>query len=328
VVAYRFEQRYEQVEEQESWLAEPSLDPERFFRLYYSLFLKARMVMTPGDTTAYNQAGFLPFMLKLHNIDDLGICSKFYARLPTTDVVFTDVGRYAPLTDKRAMHASDAYLLYREPKYVIVPTVMLRSANQDRVPETLIYDYYRLLFVDAADKNAVYVRTTESVREFKTGPTRFLENLAHVSRVKRAVINGRTLDPEAHGPELPYLREQTARFTVHGAYHADLQIADGDEDVHEIHMDEIWASEPITVGVTLRSADGHVVFTKRFDIEARQLGDYRRTLPDGMEAASLSLEIIGPAATDTRVRLGDVRLQGQSDELAAYLDQTLQFPVP
>jgi hypothetical protein len=328
VVAYRFEQYYEQSEQQESWLVQPSLDPARFFRLYYALFLQARTIITPGDTSSYNQAGFIPFMLKLNNIDDLGICSKFYAKLPTTDVLFTDVGRYSPLTDKRAMRAGEAYLLYREPKYVIVPTVMLRSTNDGRVPETLIYDYYRLLFVDATDKNAVYVRTPQSVAEFQMNSKRFLENLAHVSNLKSAVINGQRLDAKALGPELPFLRDQTARFTINGTYRAQFQISDENETVREIHVNELWASQPITVDISLREADGDVVFQKRFDMPARELGEYRTTLPDGTEAASMAVEINAPAAEDTRIRLGDVRLQGQSDELAAYLNRMLRFPGP
>jgi hypothetical protein len=328
VVAYRFERHYEEVESQTSWLTNPSLDPGRFFQLYYPLLLQARTMMDPGDVTAFNQAGFLPFMLKLHNIDDLGICSKFYAKLPTTDVMFTDVGRYAPLTDKRAMRASDAYLLYREPEYVIVPTVMLRSANDDRVPETLLADSYKLAFVDSADRHAVYQRTSKSVQRFKTEPKWFLENLAHVSHVKQATINGRRLSPDAEGPELPYLREQTARFTVKGRYRAEVQIGDRDQSVREIHVDELWASEPVTVGITLRSADGDTVFRDQFDMQARQLGDYRMALPDGSEAASFALEIVGQPGEETRVRVGDLRLQGQSPELAAYLERMLQFPAP
>jgi hypothetical protein len=328
VVAYQFERRYEDIEEQQSWLASPSTDPARFFQLFYPLLMQARTVMDPGDTTAYNQAGFLPFMLKLRNIDDLGICSKFYAKLPTTDVTFTDVGRYAPLTDRRAMRASDAYLLYREPEFVIVPTVMLRSANQDRVPQTLLAGAYELSFIDAADKNAVYKRTTKSIQRFKQEPTWFLENLAHVSHVMQAKVNGRTLDPDAEGPALPYLREQTARFTVRGAYRAEVQIADRDRPIREIHVNELWASQPVTVGITLRSADGDTVFREEFDLESRQLGDYRAALPDGSQAASFALEITAPPGEDTRVRVGDVRVQGQSPELAAYLERVLQFPAP
>src|SRR5262249_38307510 len=219
-------------------------------------------------------------------------------------------------------------LLYREPEFVIVPTVMLRSANENRVPDTLLADAYRLLFVDAADRNAVYERTKKSLAKFKTQPTGFLENLAHVSHVKRATINDQTVRPEAEGPELPYLREQTARLTVRGAYHAEVQIADDDHPVREIHVEELWASQPVTVGITLRSADGDTVFHEQFPMEARQLADYRAALPAGSEAASIDLEIIAPPGEETRVRVGDLRLQGQSPELAAYLDRVLQFPAP
>jgi hypothetical protein len=328
VVAYQFERRYEDIEEQQSWLASPSMDPARFFQLYYPLLLQARTVMDPGDTTAYNQAGFLPFMLKLHNIDDLGICSKFYAKLPTTDVTFTDVGRYAPLTDRRAMRASDAYLLYREPEFLIVPTVMLRSANHDLVPDALLDGAYQLSFIDAVDKNAVYKRTLKSVQRFKREPTWFLENLAHVSHVTRARINGQTVDPDDEGPALPYLREQTARFTVHGAYRAEVQIAEQNRTVREIHVNELWASQAVTVGITLRSTEGDTVFQEQFDLQPRQLGDYRAALPDGSQAASFAIEITAPPGEDTRVRVGDVRVQGQSPELAAYLERMLQFPAP
>ena len=63
-------------------------------------------------------------------------------------------------------------------------------------------------------------------------------------------------------------------------------------------------------------------------MQARQLGDYRMALPDGSEAASFALEIVGQPGEETRVRVGDVRLQGQSPELAAYLERMLQFPAP
>ncbi len=68
-------------------------------------------------------------MLDLDNVDDLGICSRFYAELPTTDVWFTEVGRYAPLTDRRSLRATDAYLLYRDVPFVMVRDDLIRNAN-------------------------------------------------------------------------------------------------------------------------------------------------------------------------------------------------------
>jgi hypothetical protein len=107
-VAYGFERSYERAEGRQSWLAAPGFDPARYFAPYYEIYLAARPHVGRGDTIAYNQAGFVPFMLGARNIDDLGICTKFYAKLPTTDIVFTEAGRYSPLTGAAARRASDA----------------------------------------------------------------------------------------------------------------------------------------------------------------------------------------------------------------------------
>ena len=56
---------------------------------YYDLINTSRPLIRPGERIAYNQAGLLPYLLDAENIDDLGICSKFVAGLPTTDVYYT-----------------------------------------------------------------------------------------------------------------------------------------------------------------------------------------------------------------------------------------------
>ena len=78
----------------------------------------------------------------MENIDDLGICSSFVAGLPTTDVYFTGVGRYSPLTDQPILRAAHAYLLYQDVQFVIARADLLWRANGDRWPDTLLDGYF------------------------------------------------------------------------------------------------------------------------------------------------------------------------------------------
>jgi hypothetical protein len=102
-------------------LTAPSLDAARFFAPYYQIYLEARKYAEAGDTIAYNQPGFVPFMLGACNIDDLGIVTKCYAKLPTTDMVFTEVGRHSPLTGRPVLTASETYTLSRAPRLLPRP---------------------------------------------------------------------------------------------------------------------------------------------------------------------------------------------------------------
>jgi hypothetical protein len=104
---------------------------------YYDLVVASRQVIHPGDRIAYNQAGLLPYLLDAENIDDLGICSRFVAALPTTDLYFTAVGRYSPLTNQPVLRAPHAYLLYQNVQFLIARIDLLLKAN-GHVPDTLL----------------------------------------------------------------------------------------------------------------------------------------------------------------------------------------------
>ena len=110
-VAARFFQTYARLHHTESWLLHPTLDPHLHFARYYALLEQSRPLMRRGERTAYDQAGFVPFMLDLDNIDNLGLCSRFFADVPTTDVYMTEVGRFEPPTNRPVHRAGEAYLL-------------------------------------------------------------------------------------------------------------------------------------------------------------------------------------------------------------------------
>ena len=136
VRAEAFERSYETTQNA-SWLRHPSLDTRHFFKGYDDVLAVAAEYVPPRTLIAYNQAGFVPFMLDLHNIDNLGVATKFYAELPSTDVVFTEVGRYTTLTNTRSIRATDAYLLDPDVPFLFA------GYNSGLAPPELIDGYYR-----------------------------------------------------------------------------------------------------------------------------------------------------------------------------------------
>jgi hypothetical protein len=174
-VAYGFQQTYSaQVEHKPSGYAGHLLDPARHFNPFFEMVEEARKYVAPGGLIAYNQAGFVPFMLDADNIDDLGICSRFYARLPTTDVFFTEVGRYSPLTDAPAVGAAGAYLLYQQPALIVARQDLLKSSNNGRVPDTLLAGSYRLAETTKSETDATYIRTAVPIDAYRSSPEWFL----------------------------------------------------------------------------------------------------------------------------------------------------------
>jgi hypothetical protein len=325
-VASAFFDGYARIEKNPSWLAQPTLDGRRHFARYYSL--AAAGVLRPGDRTAYDQAGFVPFVLGLDNIDSLGLCSRFFAELPTTDVFMTEVGRYEPPTNKPVHTAGEAYILYRDPAWVIYPTDLLRHSNNDAIPDALFGEFYRLAFIDAARRNAVYARTGQSVSPFKTEPRRFLENLAHVTHVTHAAVNGVAMPPDAVGPAFPWLRGRLGRVTVAPRYTAQVVFANADEAVYELYAELIAPSDAMTFSVTLVNGGGIHVHRESIELERTTLRRLYVVLPAAVRAQRVLVEAVTRTGQTGRLSIGDLRVQGQTPALADYIQRTLSFPAP
>jgi hypothetical protein len=326
-VATAFFHSYVRIEKKESWLTHPGFDARRHFARYYSLADRGG-VLRPGDRTAYNQAGFVPFVLDLDNIDSLGLCSRFFAELPTTDVFMTEVGRYEPPTNKPVHRAGEAYLLYREPAWVIYPDDLVRHANGDRIPAALFGGYYRLAFIDAARRNVVYRRTDQSVEPFKTEPRRFVENLAHVTHIKRVTVNGAPIGERSVGPALPWLREGVDRVTVAPRYIADVVFADEDEAVYELYVDLLAANAPLTLSLTLVDHAGATVHRATVHVERNRTRGFYAVLPAPVHARRVLMEAATQTGETARLTIGDLRVQGQTRSLAEYITRVLRFPAP
>jgi hypothetical protein len=325
-VAIQAAKAYDRLEYRQSWWSEPSFDPQRYFGPYMQVYNSVRGLIKPGALIAYNQAGFVPYMLDVDNIDDLGICSRFIARMPTTDVIFTEAGRYSPLTNATALRAANAYLLYHAPEYVIAPLDNLRAANRGDVPERILRNHYVKLFIVPSAPAVVYARSPEPIAEFQSSPHVFLENIAHPSRVQSA--SGQAVIPSGeYLGRLSFLAGRALDDTFSDHIRYDVEFGKTNEPTYELHIERIWARTDVTVVLTLCAADGRVVRRETRDV----VGDWPQRIrlfwPEGPGAARLTLELYAKGASTTRVILRDLRVQGQPVALARYVGQ-LSFPPP
>ena len=308
------------------WWTSPGKGQRVWLAPYGDLVAAARKLIQPGETIAYNQAGLVPFLLDAENIDDLGICSSFEARLPTTDVYFTEVGRYAPITNAPLVNAVDAYLLYRNVRLLISRTDLLTSANRGRVPETVLDGYFRLQSIDASGENAIYIRTDKRADEYQRDPSTFQEDLIHTSRIQRADVDGRVLPDNQIGPALPFLRWQTGRVAVHGTTRISLHFASRDEHATTLYVGALSASAPVDLTFSLFSQSGGLVATEEVKADTGPAMVLRQ-LPAGVRGRILVIDIRS-AQPDATVTFDDLRLNGQSAALEAYVKRTLTFPAP
>jgi hypothetical protein len=316
VCAHAFLHDYEDLQAP-SWWRRPSLESRRFFSGYSEVLEVAGQYIQPRTLVAYPQAGFVPFMLDLQNIDFLGLCSKFYAELPSTDVYFTEVGRYFPLTESPSIRAYEAYLLYRDVPFV------LASFNSGMAPPQIIDGYYRKIATIRGE--GVYARTSRSTAAYRSDPSLFFENLAHVSSLREVRINGRPLEGAAIKARLPFLRDERGWAQLeHGAFVLDAQLADVDATAYRIDLNGIVAAKPVSIVVELISSTGSRHLTT-FKTSGGSTAQRLSQRVDGAPVTHLHLTISGD---DTEVWLKDLRIQGQSLALAHYIRQSLEFVPP
>ena len=324
--ALRFVTAYTKAEAVPSFLARPSRDLHIFFWPYYGLYETARTLIPPAASVADNQAGFVPFMLDVNNIDDLGICSRFYAELPGTDGYFTEVGRYAPLTDRPTVRVQQAYLLYRDARFILARTDILRRANGGRIRPTCSAATIDLVATDAYRQNAIYRRSDRPTGPFASDPASFTENLAHISYLHRAIVDGAAVAPGDYADRLPFLHDDASEFHFTGRYVLDLQLARTDESVREITVRDVRTSHPSVLRIRLSSLTGRLVNESTFALGADRPQGVAIELPPGTKAGRLVFELSADDEPDVRGRIDDLRVSGQTPALAAYVAAHLPFP--
>lgn len=323
--ARAFAREYVALQGRPIWWAAPRQGPSVWLAPYGDLIPTAERAIARGERIAYNQAGLLPFVLDADNVDDLRICSKFEAALPTTDVYFTEVGRYSPLTDAPVLTAAHAYLLYRDVRMLLSRTDLLTNANNGRIPEELLGGYFRRIAIDPAGENALYGRTEKDASAYRRDPRLFRENLAHTSRLRRVDVDGRELPDSEIGPAFPFLRWQTGHVHVRDRTRIDIWFADRDEDVYTVYAGALSArGGAVAVTFTLFDADGRAVAH-----ETAQPDDSPAPLitPFQTPVRAQMLSISAYAADgDADLVISDLRVDGQSAALRDYVRRTLTFP--
>lgn len=293
------------------WWQERSLEPSRYFAPYYPMYEDAQGRIAAGAVTINNQAGFLPFMLGLDNIDDLGITSRFFATLPTPDVIFTDVGRYYPLSARPPLRAGEAYLAYRDAAHLVIWRHMIANANGGRVPPVLLGGQYRLAF--ESDFQVVYDRAQPPA---SLGPDEFLESLTHPATVRLAARQGVTIPRGRLQQELPFLTGDTHREALDSPLTYEFHLPAG--KVHGIWIDRLAATVDTGVTLTIRGATGATLFREEVPLASASPVHYHRTFEVPIDGAIVVVSTsgsMGPTGGAPTLEISDLRVLGQTPRL-------------
>jgi hypothetical protein len=303
------------------WLS-PRAGESAWLGRYYELLAAARPIIHRGDRISFNQAGVVPYVLDAENIDDLGICSDFIAKLPTTDVYYTGVGRYSPLTNDPVIRTAHAYVLYRDAQFLIAPLDLVLKANHDRVPDFVLDGAYQLADAGPLATNVIYRRTAKSLDRFARDPDAFTENVAHASRVVRVGIDGQPPTPSTRDPGLRFLRELKLAEPFSNARTYDITFAERDEHVMTVYVRAVGSRVPGTATIALHDTAGREVYRRDVAVGPAPVS-VLEPLPEGTMASRLSLAIRAPG--DSAMTLEDVRVEGQSEALRTYVRRRLHF---
>ncbi len=290
---------------------------------YGGLLAVSGGLIAPGDRVAYNQAGILAYALDVENIDDLGICSRFVARLPTTDVEYTSVGRYSPLRNQPVLETAQAYLLHQNVRFLVSRTHLLRGANRGIVPEQLLDGYFRHVATDPSGESAIYERTDKDAGAYQHNPNLFTENLAHVSRLVRGSIGEKVVRGTDLLRNFGCLREERTVLAFETATEVLVQFASGDQDAFSLYVDQISASTPTTLTLRLFNANGREVVERNIELTSAPRSIVELLEPH-TQARTLSIHLRTSGGPD-RVTIRDLRVVGQSAALRDYVRRNLQF---
>jgi hypothetical protein len=321
LAAARFDAAFMASEEKPLFWGHSRLGEETWLAPYAGLVDAGRRLFHPGDRVAYNQAGLVPYLFDLENIDDLGICSGFVAGLPTTDVYFTGVGRYSPVTADPILRTAHAYLLYQDVQYLIVRSDLLWRANDGPPPDTVLDGYFARLEIDAPGANVIYKRTGKAADAYRRDATLFTENVAHTTRLAYAAIDDHVIAPHAFGPELPLLRERTTTRSFERQLEMDLHFP-AFTRVSGLYVGRLVSSRPATLELRVDDEGGRQTLARTIVVPAGPTSIDERFEP----VAAASASLIFRAEAEDRLEITDMRLQGQSSALRDYLRRTLRFP--
>lgn len=314
--AWRFQAHYRADQGRPLFWAAPSLDPARRFGEYWEIYEALKPRVAPGTVIAYHEAGFVPFMLGVENVDMLGLTTRFVGRLPTRDAIFTDVGRYYPLTDEPPHRAVHAYLVHRRPALVVARKSWMRTANRGRVPGEILGGHYRL--AEETRTFTIYERAERPAGDRSDRADRWLENLAHPANLRRVVVNGDDVPVRGAAARLGALWQGPGHEVVADPVW-ELHLDPGPTaPLHRVYVAGDAPSGDLRIEVTSRAA-GRTV--RRFDGLARagQAFRFSWVLDAPLDTDVVDLRFSSTTGEAVRVHLSAVRLLGRTPELVAHL---------
>jgi hypothetical protein len=202
---------------------------------------------------------------------------------------------------------------------------LLLKANNGRVPDRILDDAFARVDDPRLHDNVLYRRTARPMDRFGHDPLAFTENVAHYTHLVRAAIDGRPLRDDEIGPRLPFMRDLGREFAYGGSWSVDVTFAREDEPVTALYVGTLSSTVPATLTMTLRDAAGRVVHGSQRPLTSAG-GQILERLPSGTRASALTLSVHGSGGG--RLALSDVRVEGQTPALAAYIERMLRFPSP
>jgi len=323
--AYGFLRAYQTAESRPIFWASPRAGEAAWMGRYYELLSAAKPLIHPGDRMSFNQAGIVPYVLDVDNIDDLGICSDFIAKLPTTDVFYTTVGRYSPITNAPVIRTAHAYLLHKDVQFLIVPLDLILKANADKVPDQVLDGAYELVRDVALASNIIYRRTGKTMDRFTRDPDAFTENVAHASRLVGVSIDGAALTRAEIAPRLPFLRELRLTTPFSNTRTYDIAFAGHDELLAAIYARGVASTVPGTLTIAMYDEAGREVFVHALAVGPQPV-PLLEAMPRGTRGSRLSLAF--RASGGGVLTLDDVRVEGQSRALRQYIRHRLHLSAP
>ena len=320
VGALRFQQAYRDSQRRPIFWSAPSLDPALRFGEYYEAYRAIEPLVTPGVRIGYHEAGFVPFLLGVENVDMLGLTSRFIGAAPTLDAIFTDVGRYYPLTAEPPHHAVHAYLLRREPSLIVVRKTWMRTVNHGQVPGEILDGCYSL----ARDTRtfAIYRRTGRAIDPRRVGPSGFLENVAHPAYAARLAVNGAQVAPDAAVIEFPSLGLGTTGHDISVAPAWSLRVDPRDAaTVHELYFAGPPPSADVRVEVRLTAASREVLRPLDHVARAGEPLRIQHALDAPVSADTIDIQFTSVTGDPVRLRLQAIRVMGQTPALRDHVER-------
>ena len=317
--AWTFTAHYRDAAHRPLFWAAPRFDPALLFGEYHEIYEALRQRVEPGDVIAYHEAGLIPFLLDVENIDMLGLTSRVIGAMPAGDAVHTDVGRYYPLTHRPAYHAVHAYLISREPEVIVARRSWMATANGGRVPEVILNGHYEA--VAGTPRFVVYGRTRQPLNPLRTRRTGFLENLAHPAYAERLAINGLRQRPEEAQDRLPYLWQGGGgEILAAPLWHLHVDTR-GQEPVYEVLLEAAAPEGPVRIRIALSGQGSAGTWQREFQAAAGQPIRIWEVSPAPIPTDRIDLYITSDTGVPVRLNLAAFRVMGQSARLRRHLER-------